>query len=90
MNLKTYQEKVGGMPLYDDVLYGAMTELGEVVDIIKKGSRPGRSIDRVHLGEEIGDVFWYLTRLASEYGLSVEALLEYNIEKLEKRHDTKS
>ncbi len=86
MNLNEYQQRVEAMPLYDDLLYGAMTELGEVVDIIKKGSRPGRKIDTVWLGEEIGDVFWYLTRLASEYNLKVEALLDYNIEKLEKRH----
>lgn len=86
MKLSEYQEKVEAMPLYDDLLYGAMTELGEVVDIIKKGSRPGREIDTAHLEEEIGDVFWYLTRLASKYNLNLEGILEWNIEKLEKRH----
>lgn len=88
MNLNEYQELVNDMPLYDDLCYGIATEAGEVIDIIKKGSRPGRSVDTVHLGEEIVDVVWYLTRLASKYGLKMEALLDGNIEKLNKRHST--
>jgi len=87
MKLSDYQDQVSQMPLYDDLCYGLITEVGEVVDIIKKGSRQGRSIDRVHLGEEIADVCWYLTRLASEYDLSMEHLLDGNIEKLNKRHN---
>lgn len=87
MHIKEYQYKIREMPLYDDLCYGLITEVGEVVDIIKKGSRPGRSIDRVHLGEEIADVCWYLTRLASEYELSMEHLLDGNVEKLNKRHN---
>lgn len=86
MNIADYQAAIDDMPLYDDLCYGAITELGEVVDVIKKGSRPGREIDIQHLGEEIGDTFWYLVRLASKYGLSVEVLLQDNVDKLVKRH----
>ncbi len=81
-----YQDLIEEMPLYDDLFYGLITEVGEVVDIVKKGSRPGRSIDRVHLGEEIGDVLWYLTRVASHYNLELGALALGNVEKLNKRH----
>lgn len=86
LNFDKYQNDVAGMPLYDDLCYGIITEVGEVVDIIKKGSRPGRTVDAVWLGEEIGDVMWYLTRLADSYGLLMSSLLEQNVEKLNKRH----
>lgn len=88
MNLSEYQKAVAEMPLYDDLCYGLITEVGEVVDIIKKGGRKGRSIDVVWLGEEIGDVMWYLTRLAEKHGLSMQDLIAGNIEKLNKRHNS--
>lgn len=87
MKLSDYQSIIEDMPLYDDLCYGIITEVGEVVDIIKKGSRPGREIDVVWLGEEIGDTLWYLTRLATKYGLNMEALLQANVEKLNERHN---
>lgn len=86
MNFNDYQNAVAKMPLYDDICYGIATESGEVIDVIKKGSRPGKEIDVQWLGEEIGDTIWYLTRLADKYGLKVEQLLKDNIAKLEKRH----
>lgn len=87
MNLAEYQAIIEDMPLYDDLCYGVATEAGEVIDVIKKGSRPGRTIDVQHLGEEITDCVWYLTRLASKYGLSMEVLLQANVDKLNKRHN---
>ncbi len=90
MDLKEYQATIRNMPLYDDLCYGLITEVGEVVDIIKKGNRPGRQIDRVWLGEEIGDVLWYLTRLADSYDLYMPGLLNGNVEKLNKRHSKDS
>lgn len=86
MKISDYQNTIVEMPLYDDICYGITTEVGEVVDVIKKGSRPGKTIDVAHLGEEIGDAFWYLTRLASKYGLKVEDILENNVFKLIERH----
>lgn len=86
MNLFDYQITIESMPCYDDLCYGIASEAGEVVDVIKKGSRPGKTIDIEHLGEEIGDELWYLTRLASKYGLDMEDLLDLNVQKLNKRH----
>lgn len=88
MKLSDYQAIIQEMPLYDDPCYGIATEAGEVIDVIKKGSRPGREVDVQHLGEEIGDCVWYLARLASKYGLSMEVLLQANVDKLNKRHST--
>lgn len=89
MDVKTYSQAVAKMPLYDDVVYGLITEVGEVTDILKKGHRPGRQIDLIHLKEEIGDVFWYLTRLSIDYGFDVEEILSDNVAKLEERHNAK-
>ena len=47
----------------DDMLHMAMgvtTELAELLDIIKKNFAYGKPIDLVHVGEEIGDIYWYL------------------------------
>jgi hypothetical protein len=40
-------------------MIGALTELGELLDIYKKHIFYGRHLDLAHLGEEIGDVLWY-------------------------------
>lgn len=86
MNLSEYQAIVEDMPLFDDLCYGIASEAGEVVDVIKKGSRPGKEVDISHLAEEIGDTMWYLTRLATKYDLSMERILQINVDKLNERH----
>ena len=65
---------------------GVGGEAGEVMEIIKKGTRPGREVDIVHLKEEIGDVLWYLAVLADTYDLDLEEIAIDNIEKLQKRY----
>lgn len=65
---------------------GVGGEAGEVMEIIKKGFRPGREVDVPHLKEEIGDVLWYLAVLADTYDLDFEEIALYNIEKLQKRY----
>lgn len=89
MNFNDYQNAVASMPLYDDPILGLMGEVGEVVEHVKKSRRPGerkRPIDPVEFSYELGDVLWYLTRLAGEHGIRLEDLAILNIAKLEKRH----
>jgi NTP pyrophosphatase (non-canonical NTP hydrolase) len=69
---------------------GVGGEAGEVMEIIKKGNRPGKTVDFIHLHEEIGDVMWYLAVLAHYYGLDFEEIAEANINKLEKRYGKKA
>lgn len=69
---------------------GVGGECGEVLEIIKKGNRPNKSVDIEHLHEEIGDVLWYLTNLAGFYGLDMSSIAEANIEKLNKRYGSAS
>lgn len=68
---------------------GAVTEVGELMDAIKKSKIYGRSLDRVNLVEEMGDVMWYFAILADELGVSFEEIWEKNINKLRQRYPEK-
>lgn len=65
---------------------GVGGEAGEVLEIIKKGNRPGKTVDVEHLHEEIGDVMWYLAVLADYYGLDLSSIVTANVAKLKKRY----
>jgi NTP pyrophosphatase (non-canonical NTP hydrolase) len=67
---------------------GVGGEAGEVMEIIKKAHRPGRSVDVEHLKEELGDVLWYVAALASHYNISLPIVAEHNIQKLKERYGT--
>jgi NTP pyrophosphatase (non-canonical NTP hydrolase) len=68
------------------IALGVGGEAGEVMEIIKKGNRPGKTVDVEHLKEEIGDVLWYLANLATHYDLDLEEIVFANIDKLEERY----
>jgi NTP pyrophosphatase (non-canonical NTP hydrolase) len=72
------QEALGYLAL------GLSSEAGEVAGKIKKYIRDG-TYDQNALEAEIGDVFWYLCRLADELGVDSEDILQRNKEKLESR-----
>lgn len=89
MEFSEYQTHVEVMPLYDDPILGLMGEVGEVVEHVKKARRPEprtKLINTEEFAHELGDVLWYLTRLASEYNISMEKVAELNLQKLNKRH----
>lgn len=65
---------------------GVGGEAGEIMEIIKKGFRPGAQVDVEHLEEEIGDEMWYLAALADIYGLSLQDIALKNIKKLKARY----
>lgn len=71
MNLKEYQEQASRTcpdlgSLEKNILHmdiGILTEIGEIADIFKKNLAYNKPIDYVNLGEEIGDVCWYVVNL---------------------------
>lgn len=65
---------------------GLAGESGEVVDIIKKVYFQGHELNKDELTKEIGDVMWYVALLLRETGLDMGEVLEYNVEKLNKRY----
>ena len=65
---------------------GLCGEAGEVIDIIKKWHAQGHPLDRDKIVKELGDVTWYIAEIAHALGVSLEEVLEKNIEKLKERY----
>ena len=65
---------------------GLCGESGEAIDIIKKWLAQGHELDKEKLAKELGDICWYLAETATALGLSLEDIMEANIEKLKKRY----
>lgn len=68
---------------------GLCAETGEVAELFQMAIREDKVtdifIDPNRLKDELGDVLWYLTRLANDQGISLELIIDYNMLKLKKR-----
>ena len=67
---------------------GLNGEAGEVAEQVKKAIRnDGRITDerRARILDEIGDVLWYLARIADEFETSLDKVALQNVAKLEGR-----
>ena len=63
------------------LMLGLMNEAGEVGGAYKKEIRD--RVDNTELIiDELGDVLWYLQRLADVYGLTISQLMVNNMDKL--------
>lgn len=95
-----YQEKTEETAIYPDegdvfgvpvgVLYTALGlsgEAGEVAEKVKKAIREEDPSYLENLTDELGDVQWYLARLADELDESLDRIARRNIEKLSDRQD---
>ena len=65
---------------------GLNDESGEVAGPVKKWAFHGHDLDRVKLAEELGDVLWYLSAMATALGLSLENIAAENLFKLAQRY----
>ena len=65
---------------------GLCGESGEAIDIVKKHLHQGHALDREKLIKELGDIAWYLAETATALDISLEEVLERNIEKLRSRY----
>lgn len=77
--------------LYDpgELLNGALGltgEAGEVSDMIKKYIFHGHDLTPEDIIKELGDVCWYLALMCTAIGVSLEYVMEQNIEKLKRRY----
>ena len=64
---------------------GLCGEAGEAIDIVKKWLMQGHELDKEHLIRELGDVAWYLAEAATALDISLETVLQINLDKLDKR-----
>lgn len=100
MNASEYQveaNKTAIYPTHMGIEYcalGLVGEAGEVAGKIKKRLRDGNSwtpaeweANRGAILDEIGDVLWYCSQLASEFNGDLGAIMERNLQKLADRQE---
>lgn len=99
MDLDDYQHKALGTdqrPAGDDAviipLLGLAGEAGTLLSEYKKFLRDGRGHVEYEklVGEELGDLLWYIANLASKFGLSLSDIAEANLSKVNDRWNSES
>lgn len=96
MQFNEYQEFTASTAVYpnigNNIVYptlGLAGESGEVAEKVKKMIRDNNgALDfetRMNIAKELGDVLWYVSRVAAELGLSMDAIAALNMEKLRTR-----
>lgn len=65
---------------------GLCGEAGECIEIVKKRFFQGHELDVKKLGEELGDVAWYLAVTAWVIGFNLDEIFQMNIDKLRERY----
>lgn len=76
----------------DDVihmLFGMITEVGELTDVFKKNMAYGKEIDWVNVEEEIGDLMFYIASFCRINKIDLEKVIANNVLKLESRYPEK-
>lgn len=96
MTFKEYQVNSQKTALYpnkgNNFIYptlGLSGETGEVAEKVKKIIRDKNGIveeiDREEIKKELGDVLWYMSQIASELSLDLDAVAQTNLDKLMSR-----
>ena len=94
MNINEYQElamttlnpELSKKDVLINSVMGLCGESGESIDIVKKWLAHGHELDKDHLIRELGDIAWYLAEAATALDISLEQILQTNIDKLKKRY----
>ena len=70
-------------------MIGLCTESGEIQDMMKKHVFYGKEIDKVNFKEELGDLMWYISIACDELDISLEEVMQTNVNKLRARYGEK-
>lgn len=65
---------------------GLTGEAGEVADEVKKSTFQGHDWNSSKIIEKLGDVLWYVALMADLLNVSLDFVMENNIEKLKRRY----
>lgn len=84
-----FKETGGVTPRIEHATMGIVTEAGELMDAMKRAKIYGKTLDRINLVEELGDLMWYIALLTDELGTSFEEIWDKNIRKLMARYPEK-
>lgn len=82
----TLNKKLTKKDILINGVMGLCGESGEAIDLVKKHLAHGHDLDKESLVKELGDIAWYLAETAYALDVSLEEILEKNIEKLKKRY----
>lgn len=95
MDINLYQEYVrqGASEKYNDISFAALAlvgEVGEVCDVVKKSNIytdiASEEDANLKLLDELGDVLWQWMACVNALDISAEAVIDYNVQKLNARH----
>lgn len=96
MDFKKYQKFTNSVAVYPKLgkkfvypALGLAGEAGEIADKVKKifRDKSGRvkKKDKEEIAKELGDVMWYVSQVATEFGLSLDEVAKENVKKLKSR-----
>ena len=71
------------------MLFGIMTETGELTDVFKKNMAYNKDIDWTNVEEEIGDLMFYIASFCRITGIDLQDVIDRNVKKLETRYPDK-
>jgi NTP pyrophosphatase (non-canonical NTP hydrolase) len=83
--MKTLNPSLTKKDMLVNGVMGLNGESGEVIDIVKKHMFQGHELDKDKIKKELGDVMWYVAEVCEALDLSLDEVMEGNIEKLAKR-----
>ena len=86
MAMTTLNPELSRKEVLINSVMGLCGESGEAIDIVKKWLAQGHALDKEHLAKELGDIAWYLAEAATALDLSLEEILQANLDKLKKRY----
>lgn len=97
MELNEYQTATSATAIYPEkgkrtgsainyTIIGLVGESGELANVWKKALRDGDYVAaREKMRYELGDVLWYVARIALELGMTLEEVAQCNLDKLADR-----
>ena len=93
IDINTYTKEVHRTCNIDDpkellilTALGIAGESGEIVDTIKKVLYHLHELNVPDLCKELGDLLWYMTLLGDTLGLTLNDIMQANVDKLHKRY----
>lgn len=86
MAMTTLNKELSKKDVLINSVMGLCGESGEAIDIVKKWLAQGHELDKTKLLNELGDIAWYLAEAATALDVSLEDILQANLEKLKKRY----
>ena len=86
LSIRTLNNSLSEKEQLANMIIGAICEFSEAGDSIKKYLFQGHELDKKHIEEELGDTMFYICNLATLLNISMENVLEQNVEKLNKRY----